>query len=112
MEQSDKRLFMETIRGLAVNYRIEATKPLLQILWLGLADLTAEEFANAAKRALLESKFMPTVADFREYAKPAAKPIRPPYWNEWKIDLKADAAERARIRATWPPLPPVEEPKP
>lgn len=65
---ADRTLFGTLLAGLAAELRAELTKAQLEVMWLGLQDLTREELELATRRALLECKFFPSVAELRELA--------------------------------------------
>lgn len=83
MQASDKRHFWEMIQGLASGTRGgEVTTASLKAYWLGLEDLTREQFDTAIKRALRECDFLPSPKELRDLAgvkKPAPVPhyLRP-----------------------------------
>jgi hypothetical protein len=66
MEVRDKQNFGVLIQGLAANFRAEMSDAQVAIMWLGLGDLSLGEMETATRRALLECRFMPTVAELRE----------------------------------------------
>lgn len=99
MDDGDKRAFAETIQALAVNFRQEATTPLLQAMWMGLEDLPMPAFLVGAKRALREAEFMPTVAELRKLAGHGKRESLPPYLKRWRDPLALPAMHP---RDTWP----------
>lgn len=67
MNQDDKSRFGQLITALAANWRKEFDRANITIYWLGLKDLTFDQVQDAIALALRESKFMPSVAELREF---------------------------------------------
>jgi hypothetical protein len=69
MEDKLDRLFFGTLlAGLAAEKRAQLTKAQLDVMWLGLQDLTRGELEDAVRRAVLGSRFFPNVSELRELA--------------------------------------------
>jgi hypothetical protein len=65
MHASDRARFKGLMEALASAFRAEPTTAFLEGYWLGLEDMTTSDFEAAAKRALRECKFMPSVFELR-----------------------------------------------
>ena len=61
----DRKDFALLLAGLAANFHAEVSEAYARTAWLGLKDLSLREMETAARRALLECKFMPNVAELR-----------------------------------------------
>jgi hypothetical protein len=80
MQESDKRHFWEMLQGLASGPRGgEMTTAKLKAFWLGLEDLTREQFDTAIKRALRECDFFPSPKELRDLAG-VKKPTPTPHY--------------------------------
>ncbi len=68
MNDNDKQVFSDLIDAMASAFRKEASKAMKHGYWLGLLDLTIEQVETAIGNAIRQHKYMPSVADLREYA--------------------------------------------
>ncbi len=65
---TSKQTFITMITMLSATFRQELDKPSLDGYWLALEDLTEDELKAVCKRALRESKFMPSPAELLAFA--------------------------------------------
>lgn len=65
---TNKQTFASTLAVLASTFRQQMEPQAIDGYWLALEDLTEDEFRAVAKRALRESKFMPTPAELLAFA--------------------------------------------
>lgn len=68
MNAKEKPEFVELVAALAATFGREADKPMYVGYWLGLNDLSLDSIRTAATMAMRQNKFMPTVAELREFA--------------------------------------------
>ena len=66
MEQANRTAFDEILTGLAAVYDKPLTDPLINAYWRALDDLSIEELAQAADRAIRSCRFFPKPAELRE----------------------------------------------
>ena len=108
-DPGDRKEFAGLVAMLAMNFRQEVGETLFEVMWLGLSDLTIAQFRTAAQKAVRKCKFMPTVAELREFV--VEKP-QPAYYLPWKDPSKNfwrdyDRRVAAGEAAPWPKaLPP------
>jgi hypothetical protein len=70
----DRDQFAANMAALGVAFNREVGKPLLNLYWMQLEDLTDQEFAESARLAVQREKFFPPVAVLRELARPFVDP--------------------------------------
>lgn len=105
-DPEDRQAFGLTIQGLAANFRVEQTEPLLHVMWMGLEDIPVDRFLAAAKRALKECEFMPSVAELRKLASPTHKLIGgKPCRFMMGVGWIEDHCPPAELRLSSPPRP-------
>jgi hypothetical protein len=66
-EQEARQIIRDALLGLMATFRVEASEQMLLGYAAGLADLTPSEIKAATMAAIQRSRFMPSVADLREY---------------------------------------------
>lgn len=105
-DPEDREAFGLTIQGLAANFRVEETEALLHVMWMGLEDMPIDRFLAAAKRALKECEFMPSVAELRRLATPTQKLIGgKPYRFMMGVGWIEDHCPPARLALASPSRP-------
>jgi hypothetical protein len=78
MDDTDRPRFAELVTVLAMNYRVEASTALFQLMWEGLEDLPYDKVRAACQKATREEQWMPTVALLRALARPVVLPYHLP----------------------------------
>lgn len=89
MQTSDRRHFWEMLQGLASGTKGgEMTEAKLKAYWLGLEDITREQFDTGIKRALRECEFFPSVKELRELSGHKKAPPVPHYLRPAEDELE------------------------
>lgn len=68
MTESDRERFALAVNAMAATFRQEPTRAMLHGYWLGLRDLPVEAVEKAVEAGIRNCRFMPAVAELREYA--------------------------------------------
>lgn len=81
---TSKQTFITMITMLSSTFRQQLDQPAIDGYWLSLEDLTEDEFKDVCKRALRESKFMPSPAELLAFAgKAGAKAMEARIAQAW-----------------------------
>lgn len=67
MQNSERPEFIDILISLEAYFEKELSKPLREIYWKGLQDLSLENYRAAAEKAMTELKFFPKIADLRGF---------------------------------------------
>lgn len=75
MNESDREMFNSFLDGLAATYGKQIDTPQRTVMFIGLADLSLDQYKIAVQKAVRQCEFFPTVAKLRDLAigKPPAQ---------------------------------------
>lgn len=100
MQEADREKFTIGLQALATVLRFELTEAIIEGYWQGLEGVELVDLGHAMRRAWRESRFMPSPAELRGFARHARAMIGPPVEVVQRRARLAEA-ERQRVAASW-----------